>query len=199
MPWLPMFTGIVETIGEVASLKRAGRVLELTVSAPDIAGTLSLGDSVAIDGVCTTVTEKDASSFTVQLQEETLKRTFASSYRFGSKVNLERAVTPSTRMGGHFVQGHIDCCVPVRSFHYEGDDMVLRFRIPPELSPCCVEKGFIAVNGVSLTIAGVVPEISLHIIPATLSRTTLKDIRVGSPLNIETDILGKYVRASLKK
>lgn len=194
-----MFTGIVETIGQVTELKRAGRVLELTVSAPQIAPTLNLGDSVAIDGVCTTVTERSDASFTVQLQEETIKRTFASSYRYGSKVNLERAVTPATRMGGHFVQGHIDCCVPVRSFHYEGDDMVLRFQIPPELSPCCVEKGFIAVNGISLTIASVVPEISLHIIPATLNNTTLKDIRVGSPLNIETDILGKYVRASLKK
>ena len=194
-----MFTGIVETIGRVAELKRAGRVLELTVSAPQIAPTLNLGDSVAIDGVCTTVTERSDESFTVQLQEETLKRTFASSYRYGSKVNLERAVTPSTRMGGHFVQGHIDCCVPVRSFHYEGDDMVLHFQIPPDLSPCCVEKGFIAVNGISLTIASVVPDISLHIIPATLNNTTLKDIRVGSPLNIETDILGKYVRASLKK
>ena len=119
--------------------------------------------------------------------------------KYGDKVNLERAVTPQTRLGGHFVQGHVDCCVPVRSFHREGGDMVLRFRIPPELSPYCVEKGFVAVNGISLTIVSVRPEISVHVIPATLNNTTLKDIRVGSLLNIETDILGKYVQAALKK
>ena len=194
-----MFTGIVETVGLVASARRQGFLLELTVNAPSVAPELNLGDSVAIDGVGTTVTEKTAENFTVQLQEETLKRTFAASYRYGDKVNLERAVTPQTRLGGHFVQGHVDCCVPVRSFHREGGDMVLRFRIPPELSPYCVEKGFVAVNGISLTIVSVRPEISVHVIPATLNNTTLKDIRVGSLLNIETDILGKYVQAALKK
>lgn len=198
MPQILMFTGIVEKIGQVLELKREGHVLSLTVKA-SFAGELSLGESVAIEGVCTTVTKKDDASFTVQLQGETIKRTSLSSLKYGQYVNLERAVTPTTRLGGHFVEGHVDCCVPLRSFHREGLDMVLRFSIPPELAKYAVEKGYIAVNGISLTIAYASPDIQLHIIPATFENTTLKNLKVGDPLNIETDILGKYVVNALRK
>ena len=198
MPQVFMFTGIVETLGQVLETKRTGNVLELTVNAP-FAGELKLGESVAIEGVCTTVVKSDKVSFTVQLQGETLKRTSLGGLKYGSNVNLERAVTPSTRLGGHFVEGHVDCCVPLRSFHREGQDMVLRFTLPPELTKYAVPKGFIAVNGISLTIAYAVPDIQLHIIPATFENTSLKFIKVGDPLNIETDILGKYVVSALGK
>lgn len=198
MSRLPMFTGIVETVGEVLESKRSGNVLELTVKAA-FSSSLKTGESVAIEGVCTTVVRNDSASFTVQLQEETLKRTSLGSLRRGAKVNLERAVTPSTRMGGHFVQGHIDCCVPLRSFHQEGHDLVLRFSLPPELTVYAVSKGFIAVNGVSLTIAYNVPDVQIHIIPATRELTTLKDLKIGDPLNIETDILGKYVVSAARR
>ena len=145
------------------------------------------------------MTKKDDVSFSVQLQGETIKRTSLGSLKYGQFVNLERAVTPSTRLGGHFVEGHIDCCVPLRSFHREGDDMVLRFTLPPEYMKYAVEKGYIAVNGISLTIAYVSPDISLHIIPATFENTTLKYLKVGDQINIETDILGKYVVNALRK
>ncbi|MBP5627687.1 riboflavin synthase [bacterium] len=198
MPQILMFTGIVEKVGQVLELRREGHVLGLTVKAP-FAGELALGESVAVEGVCTTVTKKDDVSFSVQLQGETIKRTSLGSLKYGQFVNLERAVTPSTRLGGHFVEGHIDCCVPLRSFHREGDDMVLRFTLPPEYMKYAVEKGYIAVNGISLTIAYVSPDISLHIIPATFENTTLKYLKVGDQINIETDILGKYVVNALRK
>lgn len=194
-----MFTGIVETVGRVLLFQREGLTTTLRVEAPEIARGSALGDSIAIDGVCTTVTQKDDSSFTVQLQEETLRRTACHRYAYGTLVNLERAVTPSTRLGGHFVQGHVDCCVPVRSFHQEGQDLVLRFQLPPELLKYAVPKGFIAINGISLTLCDTVPLCSVHVIPATLEHTTLKGVTAGSLVNIETDILGKYVFASLQK
>ncbi|MBR4466468.1 riboflavin synthase [bacterium] len=198
MPQILMFTGIVETVGQVLELRREGNVLGLTIKA-SFAGELSLGESVAVEGVCTTVTKKDDASFTVQLQGETIKRTSLGSLKYGQAVNLERAVTPTTRLGGHFVEGHVDCCVPLRSFHREGTDLVLRFSLPPELTKYAVEKGYIAVNGISLTIAYAAPDIQLHIIPATFENTTLKNLKVGDSLNIETDILGKYVVNALRK
>lgn len=194
-----MFTGIVELTGRVLAFGKKGLVYELTVQAGKIAETSALGDSISVDGVCLTVTKKSAEELTFQLQEETLRLTIAKNYTYGTIVNLERAITPQTRLGGHLVQGHIDCRVPVRSFHREGEDTVLRFQLPVEFLPFVVKKGFIAVNGVSVTLTEVLPECAIHLIPTTLANTNLQFLKTGSLINIETDILGKYVQAQIGK
>ena len=189
-----MFTGIIEEVGEVSCVERAYPVTRLTVTAPLMCSDCGIGDSIAVDGACLTVISHDASAFTVEMQEETVARTIAGGYRAGSRVNCERAVTPVTRLGGHYVQGHIDTTGHVRVWRRDGADWVL--RVAPRdhgIMAYVVEKGFIAVNGISLTVTSCGEDIATHIIPHTREVTTLSVMRVGDEVNLEVDVLAKYI------
>ena len=179
-----MFTGIVEEIGIIQSISPA----KLVIKCSKVLDGTTLGDSISINGCCETVVEISGSSFTVNVSDETYEITNFRYLKVGDSVNLERALTPTTRMGGHIVQGHIDMTAK-----YLGN---MQFEVPD--SKYIVYKGSITVNGVSLTVANLEDNIfSVAIIPHTLENTTLKDLKYGDFVNIETDILGRYVEKFL--
>lgn len=179
-----MFTGIVEEIGSIKDFDGKN----LTVECSKVLENIQIGDSISVDGCCQTVVSFGKNYFCTNLSEETLK--LVKGFKSAQKVNLERALTPQTRMGGHIVQGHIDGVAK-----YLGNS---RFEIPKELAKYVVYKGSISINGVSLTIAKVEGNIfTVAIIPHTLENTNLKDLKTGDFVNIETDILGRYVEKFL--
>lgn len=179
-----MFTGIVEEIGKIKSFDGKKLVIECS----NVLDGTKLGDSIAINGCCQTVVDLMSNYFSADVSSETLRIT--KGFKTGERVNLERALTPQTRMGGHIVQGHVDGVAK-----YLGD---MRFEVSLELDKYIVYKGSIAVNGVSLTVSKSEKNIfSVAIIPHTLENTNLKDLRVGDLVNIETDILGRYVEKFL--
>ena len=194
-----MFTGIVEEIGTIAAFTRAFPVARLTIRASQVITDCKIGDSIAIDGVCLTVVASDAAGFSVEIQDETVQRTRVARYQPGQQVNLERALTPHSLMGGHYVQGHVDAVGTVRAWHQEGPDWVLRVAVPAALSKYIVEKGFIAINGISLTVTDCRRDVAVHVIPHTRTMTTLAHTRVGDLVNIEVDVLAKYVESLLKR
>ena len=188
-----MFTGLIEAVGEVAELKPtpSGSRLRLRTV---IAHELRPGDSVAVNGVCLTVVAADADGVHADVSPETLRVTALGSLERGALVNLERPVRADARMGGHFVQGHIDATGTVEDIRPDGDAFWLTVRYPPLLAPYIVRKGSIAVNGISLTVAGVDDRrFDVQIIPYTWEHTNLHLARHGELVNIECDILGKYV------
>ncbi len=190
-----MFTGIVEELGEIVGREPGngpGGVTRLTVRGPLVTGDAREGDSIAVNGVCLTVTGVINDTFTVDVVAETLART---SLGRGSAVNLERAVTPATRLGGHLVQGHVD---GVGTLLERGEDAVVRIGTPPELARYLVEKGSVTVDGISLTVveAGA-DSFTVALIPTTLARTTLGRTAVGEPVNLEVDVVAKYVERLL--
>lgn len=179
-----MFTGIVEEIGKIKSFNGE----KLVVECKKVLENTQLGDSIAIDGCCQTVVDLTSNTFSTDVSPETLR--IIKGFKTGERVNLERALTPQTRMGGHIVQGHVDGVAK-----YLGD---MRFEVSPELDKYIVYKGSITVNGVSLTVSKSEKNIfSVAIIPHTLENTNLKDLHVGDLVNIETDILGRYVEKFL--
>ena len=181
-----MFTGIVEEIGKIKSFD--GR--KLVVECKKVLENTKLGDSIAIDGCCQTVVDLTSNSFTADVSQETVSITTFKNFKSGQNVNLERALTPTSRIGGHIVQGHVD-----GKGKYLGN---MTFEIPKELDRYVVYKGSITVNGVSLTVAKCQNNtFSIAIIPHTLENTNLKDLKVGDFVNIETDILGRYVEKFL--
>lgn len=185
-----MFTGIVEEVGRIASSGGSS----LTVECKLVLGDLKLGDSLAIDGTCLTITRIDGNRVTVGLQPETLRRTTLGRVRTGQRVNLERAVTPTTRLGGHFVQGHVDGTGRLLSVEREADARLLRFWAPRGLTRYVVEKGFIAIDGVSLTVVDVEgEEFGVSLVTYTQAATVLLDKHPGDSVNVEVDILAKYV------
>jgi riboflavin synthase len=192
-----MFTGIVEEIGEVLDVRETAEVVVLTVRGAVVTSDARHGDSIAVNGVCLTVTDPTGSAdgtFTVELVPETLKRTSLSAAAPGAGVNLERAVAVGSRLGGHIVQGHVDgVATLVRRTPAERSDE-LEFSLPPDLTRYVVEKGSIAVDGVSLTVAGVAGDtFVVALIPTTLSHTTLGVRKPGDTVNIEVDLIAKYV------
>lgn len=194
-----MFTGIIEEIGRVERLHSIPEGKLLQIQAQKILTDLSLGDSVAIDGVCLSVAQLNSSSFSVLAVEETLDRTTFGQIKVGTSVNLERAMSASSRFGGHFVQGHIDGTGQIVSIRNIGEAARMSIQIPSELSQFIVEKGSIAINGVSLTIARKkMTLIEIALIPLTLENTNLGQKREGEWVNIEVDILSKYVVNLLK-
>ena len=198
MQWIDtMFTGIIEEIGTVARVERAYPVYVLTVMTDSLTRDMHTGDSIAVDGVCFTVVRFDGTSFQTEVQEETVRRTIVSHYRNNTPVNLERALTPTSRMGGHYVQGHCDGTGTVTSWHQQGRDWVLKVKVPPGIRKYIVEKGFIAVNGISLTVASLSHDCSIHVIPHTRANTTLQYLRSGEQVNLEVDIMAKYVESVL--
>ncbi len=193
-----MFTGIIEEIGTVKSLTTSYPAARLSINAKTILEDVRIGDSICIDGVCVTVVKFDSNSFEVDVQQETINLTRISSYRPGKEVNLERAATPQTHLGGHYVQGHIDGTGIVRSWRCINNDWVLRVSCPTELNKYIVNKGFITLNGISLTVTGKSGEIESHIIPHTRDITNLRSISIGDKINIEVDVIAKYIEKLVK-
>ncbi len=193
-----MFTGLIEEVGQVSHLQRTSGGLTLWIEASQVASTTQPGDSIAVNGACLTVEQVTGSAFSFYLGSETLQRTTAGSWRVGTPVNLERPVAVGERMGGHFVQGHVDCVGHLQQRTPEGETVRLEFAIPPEMIVYIAEKGSIAVDGISLTVTDVATNsFSVAIIPYTLQNTNLGNLPMGSAVNIEVDILAKYVRRAL--
>ena len=194
-----MFTGIVEETGRVVAVEPRGGVLIARVAARRVLEGLERGGSIAVDGCCLTAVEVDGQAFTCELTAETLARTaFADRLRAGARVNLERPMRADGRFDGHIVQGHVDGVGTVRALRREGEAAELEVALPPELERYVVEKGSIAVDGVSLTVAAVAPGLfRVALIPYTLEHTSLGEARAGGPLNLEVDVIAKYVERLL--
>lgn len=193
-----MFTGLIEEIGEVRSVSRTGDSIRFSVQAGSILEDLVIGDSVAVSGICLTVVELGPSHFTVDATPETLSRTTLENLERGRRVNLERALTLSKPLGGHLVQGHVDGLGTLASIRKEGNSTILTIEAEPELLLAMVKKGSVTVDGASLTVSALTDlSFSISVIPHTLERTTLRERRVGDRVNIEVDIIGKYVHRFL--
>ena len=194
-----MFTGIVEETGRVVTAEHRGGLLVVRVAAQRVVEGLQRGGSVAVDGCCLTAVELDAEGFTCELTGETLSRTaFGDRLRPGARVNLERPLRADGRFDGHIVQGHVDGVGTVRALRRPADAAELEVALPPGLERYVVEKGSIAVNGVSLTVAGVAPGLfRAALIPYTLEHTNLGEARAGGPVNLEVDVIAKYVERLL--
>lgn len=193
-----MFTGLIEEIGSVLWIRATERGTQLEIGAPGIAKYIRTGDSVAVNGCCLTITAHRAEQVTFDLLEETLDRTNLKSLRRESSVNLERAIPADGRLGGHFVQGHIDCATRVIAFDQAGGDYRLEIELPPQFSHYVAFKGSIAVNGISLTVAEILPEsFAVWVVPHTRRNTNLQSTGPGDLVNIEFDILAKYIERML--
>lgn len=194
-----MFTGIVETVGRVAEVTPAGQAVRLVISAPELFADVALGESIAVNGVCLTVAGISPRGVRFDVVPETVQRTDLRELRPGDRVNLERALRPGDRLGGHFVQGHVDAVGTVRSIERAGAAYLLRVQAPPAVTDYLVEKGSVAIDGVSLTVVDVDAEgFSVALIPHTLATTTLGQRQPGDRVNLEADILGKYVARQLR-
>ncbi len=189
-----MFTGIIEAVGTVGSLLRQDDKARMRVDTnPQFTG-FEMGESIAVNGVCLTVVDMGEHWFAMDLTTETLSRTSFKQVREHSRVNLERALTPEKKMSGHFVTGHIDNVVSVVSIEEKPGEVLFRFEHPPELTPYLIEKGSAAVDGISLTVFDCRDRrFTASIIPFTLEHTNLKDRKTGDSVNIECDMIGKYV------
>jgi len=193
-----MFTGIVEELGTVTALTHGTESARLTVHGPLVTSDATHGASIAVNGVCLTVVEHGEGSFTVDVMAETLRRSSLGVLRPGDRVNLERAMAASSRFGGHVVQGHVDGTGTITAREPGERWEVVRFSLPGDLSPYLVEKGSITVDGVSLTVVDVGDDhFSVSLIPTTLELTTLGTKVVGDPVNLEVDVLAKYVERLL--
>ncbi len=191
-----MFTGIVEEVGSVVNISSNG----MTVRAEKVMSDLKLGDSIAVNGACLTAVSLSDSEFSVDLSPETMRRTSLGDLTAGGAVNLERALSATDRMGGHIVQGHVDVTGRITSAEEEGDSIIFRVSAPSKLMPYIVEKGFIAVDGISLTVVKVgTASFTLAVIPYTLRNTNLETLSVGARVNLEADILAKYVENLLRR
>ena len=191
-----MFTGIVEEVGSVAKISDNA----LTVRASKIIEDMKLGDSIAVNGTCLTSVNFSSTEFSVDLSPETMRRTSLGQLSEGSSVNLERALLASDRMGGHIVQGHVDATGRVMSTKVDGGSIIFRIRVPKRINPYIVEKGFISVDGISLTVVKRgASSFTLAVIPYTLKNTNLASVSVGDRVNLEADILAKYVESLLDR
>ena len=193
-----MFTGIIEELGRVRSLEPRGEGVRVRVEAKIVTDGTREGDSIAVNGVCLTALDVRADSFAADGSHETLQRSTLGSLRVGAPVNLERAVTPTTRLGGHIVQGHVDGRGRFLSAEAHGGSWTVNIAYPPELARYHVFKGSIAVDGISLTIAGLTEEyFEVAIIPKTWAITNLSNLRANDAVNLEADIIAKYVERIL--
>ena len=195
-----MFTGIIEELGRVRSIEPCGAGARITIEAHMVTKGASEGDSIAVNGVCLTALDVRAKSFAADCSPETLRRSTLGGLRPGSHVNLERAVTPATRLGGHIVQGHTDARGTFISAIDHGGSWTVRIAYPPEIRQYLVFKGSVAVEGISLTVAGLTDDyFEVAIIPKTWQVTNLSALRAGDPVNLEADIIAKYVERIMKK
>ncbi|MFP3870366.1 MAG: riboflavin synthase [Syntrophobacteria bacterium] len=188
-----MFTGLIETTGTLLRLESRGKESRFTVRA-SFEEELETGESVTVDGACLTVVSSQNGQFTVDVSEETLQRTMLSRRRQGDEVNLERALRLGDRLGGHLVSGHVDGTGRVTGRAARGESLVLEFEVPAELSRYLIEKGSVAINGVSLTVNRChTHRFDVNVVAYTARVTTLGSIRIGDEVNIEVDLIGKYV------
>jgi riboflavin synthase len=193
-----MFTGIVEELGTVAAIEDQGEAIRLTIRASDVLEDAGHGDSIAVNGCCLTVAERDSETWTADVMQETLDKTSLYGVQLGDPVNLERAATAQTRLGGHIVQGHVDGVGTVvrrsPSEHWE----IVEISLPPGMSRYLVDKGSIAVDGVSLTVVEASDDsFTVSLIPETLARTTLGSRQPGDRVNLEADVIAKHVEKLL--
>jgi riboflavin synthase len=188
-----MFTGIVEETGVLQYIDSTSLVIQAKLVLQD----LTVKDSIAVDGICLTVTEQGESWFRVDVMPETLRRTRLSTLRAGDMVNLERSLVANGRMGGHIVQGHVEATAQVLAVHPDGIGLDVEIERPEQLAPYIIAKGFIAINGISLTVVDSLPDrFSISLIPYTREHTNLGQVQIGTILNLETDIVGRYLLQS---
>ena len=193
-----MFTGLVEEVGRVATLE-AGDMFRLSISASRVLGGTRIGDSVSVNGVCLTVNEVDGETLVFQAMPETLRRTSLGDLVEGSPVNLERAMSLNRRFGGHIVQGHVDGVGEVLDVRPEGDAGIWEFGAPEEVLRYTVEKGSVCVDGISLTVVSVREDsFTVSILPQTRANTNLEELGAGDRVNLEADVIGKYVERLLE-
>jgi len=193
-----MFTGIVEELGEIVAVEHGTESAVVTVRGPLVTSDATPGASIAVNGVCLTVVRRDGPTFSVDVMAETLNRSSLGSLEAGARVNLERAMAASSRFGGHIVQGHVDGTAQILA-RLPGDNWeVVQFTLPPGLSRYVVEKGSITIDGVSLTVSSITDDtFSVSLIPTTLELTTLGHKKVGDLVNLEVDVIAKYVERLL--
>jgi riboflavin synthase len=195
-----VFTGIVEGVGEVARVEPRGRLLRLAIRSPGLASQVRSGDSVAVNGACLTISEEDAAQLLFDVVAETLARTSLGDLGRGSRVHLERALRAGDRFDGHIVQGHVDETGRVRELRREGADVRLFVDTSEDFAELLVEKGSVAVDGVSLTVVDVEPAgFDVALVPHTLEVTMLGELAPGRRVNLEADVLGKYVKRYLER
>lgn len=193
-----MFTGLIEETGTVKRVNRRGGALVLTIAAEQILQDLRVDDSIAVSGVCLTAVRVLPHEFQVEAVAETLRKTTLAALRPGARVNLERSLKFSDRLGGHFVQGHVDGVAEVTALQPQAGGRLLVLRLPESLLRYVISEGSIAIDGVSLTIARLAGnEITISLIPHTLDKTTLSDLGAGDKVNVEVDVLGKYIERLL--
>ena len=189
-----MFTGIIEELGTINNIRKNAASAVLTIDASTVLEDVHMGDSIAVNGVCLTVTSFTSTSFTADVMHETLNRSSLGSLRSGSKVNLERAMSADGRFGGHIVSGHIDGTGTVSNIKKDDNAVWYTIRTSSDIMRYIVEKGSIAINGISLTVATVTSDtFSISAIPHTVKMTTLSETKEGEVVNLENDIIGKYV------
>jgi riboflavin synthase len=194
-----MFTGIIEEVGTVRHVAPTASGARLEVAASRAIERLAVDDSINVAGACLTVVERDDRGFAADVVSETLSRTTLGTLARGSRVNLERAATPERSLGGHFVQGHVDATTKLVDWQAEGEGSRLRFAMPKDLARYIVMKGFITLDGVSLTIARLAKTFfEIALIPHTAERTTLGQLRPGGAVNVEVDVLAKYVESIIR-
>ena len=194
-----MFTGIIEELGSVRSIEERGENARLVISAHVVTEGTNHGDSISVNGVCLTALDIDADSFAADVSRETLLRSTLGRLQPGAPVNLERAVTPATRLGGHIVQGHVDARGQFTGVEDHGESWTVKIAYPKEIARYLVFKGSVAVEGISLTIAGLTDNhFEIAIIPKTWEVTNLSHLKPGDEVNIEVDIIGKYIEKLLQ-
>jgi riboflavin synthase len=194
-----MFTGLIEEVGRVLKIEVKGSSARIAVAASFPPDEVRIGDSIAVNGACLTVVEKGSGAFTFDASPETISRTSFRTLKSGSPVNLERALRLSDRLDGHLVAGHVDCVAVIGERRAVSGNILFTFRIPREFMRYVAEKGSVAIDGISLTVNTVALDtFSVNIIPLTISKTTLADKRVGDEVNIETDMLCKYLERLMK-
>ena len=195
-----MFTGIIEAVGTLAALEPCGSQVAVVVDAPAVVAGVRIGDSIAVNGACLTVTKIDGGRIHFDAVRETLERTALGDQRVGARMNLERAMRADGRLDGHIVQGHVDGTGRVAGFDREGDDVRFRVECGSEIARYLVPKGSVAIDGVSLTVVSVSEKgFDVALIPHTLAATNLGDRRPGDRVNLEADVLGKYVVRYLER
>jgi riboflavin synthase len=193
-----VFTGIIEELGRVRAIEKRGDDARIVIAARTVTEGSRDGDSIAVNGVCLTALDVRADSFAADVSKETLLRSTLGGLRAGSPVNLERAVTPTTRLGGHIVQGHVDARGRFLSAENHGDSWTVRIAYPKEIAQYLVFKGSVAVEGISLTIAGLTDDcFEIAVIPKTWEVTNFSHLKPGDEVNLESDIIAKYVERIL--
>jgi len=193
-----MFTGIIEELGRVREIEKRGEDARIVIEARTVTEGSSDGDSIAVNGVCLTALDVKSDSFAADVSKETLSRSTLGSLKSGSPVNLERAVTPATRLGGHIVQGHVDARGKFLGSENHGESWTFRFAYPKEIARYLVFKGSVAVEGISLTIANLTDDVfEIAVIPKTFEVTNFSQLKPGDEVNLEVDLIAKYVERML--